>query len=400
MRRSLFLVSAGLGVLVLSACGTLPEAGPSAGQITKRFTPQDNPLGVRMIDLTPPVVQAVGAARVSSLTAINALRSDRAVDRIGPGDVLSISIYEAGPGLFSQHMSSGDTSPTTGAGGTGTTAETLPRLQVDRSGSITIPYAGRIAVAGHTPDDIQRMIENKLAGKATQAQVLVTVVTNASNVVFVSGDVKNSGRVPLSLARENVLDAIALAGGPTHSPQDTLVKITRNGEQAKTTLTRVQTDPQENIPVQPQDRIQVDYQPRTYLVFGATGKVAQIPFDQADVSLAEAVARTGGPDDQRADPKALFLFRYETPVIVNAMAHNKVELEGPPLNGAATTPVPVIYHVNMGDPQTYFLVQNFAMRDKDLIYVANAPTVQIYKFLQLINSVVVPIIYSRSAAGN
>ena len=57
--------------------------------------------------------------------------------------------------------------------------------------------------------------------------------------------------------------------------------------------------------------------------------------------------------------------------------------------------MPVIYHVDMRDPQTYFLIQQFAMRDKDLIYIANARTVQLYKFLQLINSIFQPIYISR-----
>src|SRR5205823_14786026 len=120
-----------------------------------------------------------------------------------------------------------------------------------------------------------------------------------SNIVYISGDVRNPGRYPLSLAHENLLDIVALSGGPTHSPQDTLVKVNRRGREATTSLTRVQTISGENIPVEPQDRIQVDYLPRTYLSYGATGRVAQLQFDAATLSLAEAVARVGGLDDSR-----------------------------------------------------------------------------------------------------
>jgi len=43
-------------------------------------------------------------------------------------------------------------------------------------------------------------------------------VANGSNVVYISGDVKSSGYIPLSLSRERLLNIIALAGGPTNSP--------------------------------------------------------------------------------------------------------------------------------------------------------------------------------------
>ena len=103
------------------------------------------------------------------------------------------------------------------------------------------------------------------------------------------------------------------------------------------------------------------------------------------MSLAEAVARGGGLDDQRADPQAVFLFRFETPFVAHA------------LDQPADKPlVPIIYRVNMRDPQSFFLLQRFAMQDKDMIYVANARTVQLYKFLQLISSVLTPAAYSAA----
>jgi polysaccharide export outer membrane protein len=212
--------------------------------------------------------------------------------------------------------------------------------------------------------------------------------------------VKQPGRYPLSLAHETLLDVIALAGGPTHSPQDTVVKVNRRGQEATTSLTRIQTVAAENIPVEPQDRIQADYLPRTYISYGATGRVAQLQFDAATVSLAEAVARVGGLDDNRANPEAVYLFRFERPTNAETLG-----LAPPPAAtpaAAAATPgampkgIPVIYKVNMRDPQTYFAIQQFAMQDKDMIYIANAPTVQLYKFLSLIYTLVTPAVTAKT----
>lgn len=395
--RRCFIV---LSLALLSACSSLPTSGPSNSQVSDDLNdPKVNPLGIRLVDLTPDMVRTVRERPERAMSVIDSLRSNRAIDRLGPGDVLSIAVYEAGNGLFSARRStaSGDTDNSGGS-----SAETLPRVMVDRNGTVTVPFAGQIRVAGHTTTEVQRIIENRLADRAAQPQVVVTVITNGSNIAYLSGDVRNPGRYPLSLARENLLDMVALAGGPTHSPQDTLVKVNRRGRDATTSLTRIQTLSDENIPVEPGDRIQVDYLPRSYLSFGATGRVAQIPFDQASVSLAEAIGQVGGLDDNRANPEAVFLFRYERPAIAQTLGltpPDPVQRTAAPLiPGAIPDGVPVVYRVNMRQPQTFFAIQQFAMQDKDLIYIANAPTVQIYKFLQLLYTLATPAVTARQIA--
>lgn len=392
-------------LLSLAACQSLPSSGPSNDQVLKQALSAENPLGIHLIDLTPTLVETLRSQPEPSLGIINSLRSNRPVDQLGPGDAISITIYETGNGLFGPRRSN-EADSTSAAGsnaGAGSSGETLPRLQVDRNGMIMVPYAGEIHVTGQTTTAVQRIIESRLANKTAQAQVIVTLVNNGSNVAYVSGDVKNPGRYPLSLAHENLLDMVSLAGGPTHSPQDTVVKVNRRGRVASTSLTRVQTVADENIPVEALDRIQVDYLPRTYIAFGASGKVAQTKFDAATVSLGEAVARAGGLDDSRANPEAVFLFRFERPNNVQALGFSPRQHFTRPTvatPGAMPEGLPVIYKVNMRDPQSYFAIQQFAMQDKDMIYIANAPTVQIYKFLQLIFSFTSPLITGAAIAPN
>lgn len=383
--------------LLASGCQSLPTSGPSNKQVLEELASDQNPMGVRLVDLTPEVVQTLRNRPERSLSVIDNLRSNRPIDRLGPGDVLTVSIYEAGNGLFNTRRTPDAESSS------GSTAETLPRVQVDRNGTITIPYAGQINVSGHTMTEVQRIIESRLADRAAQPQVVVSLVTNGSNIVYVSGDVRNPGRYPLSLAHERLLDVVSLAGGPTHSPQDTQVKVNRRGREATTSLTRIQTIADENIAVEPQDRIQVDYLPRSYLSFGATGRVAQVQFDAATVSLAEAVARVGGLDDSRANPEAVFLFRYERPNNLQALGltppGTMLPASTPVIPGAIPQGRPVVYRINMRSPQTYFAIQQFPMQDKDLIYIANAPTVQLYKFLQLIYTLATPAITARAVAN-
>jgi len=112
--------------------------------------------------------------------------------------------------------------------------------------------------------------------------------------------------------------------------------------------------------------------------------VSEVPFQNTRVSLAEAMARTGGPSDQQADPTAVFVFRYEPSAA-----------DGSPLEGAK----PVAYRLNMMEAQSYFLAQRFEMRPRDLIYVANARSNQPSKLLQVLNLFFQPFYTAKVVSG-
>jgi polysaccharide export outer membrane protein len=368
-----------LALTLLSGCAMLPRSGPMADDIEDRFTGADNPLGVRIVTLTPSVATTIETVPPRSLAELGRLHDTSNVDRIGPGDVLAVSIYETTPGLFTNLQRLVLTPEAS------TSAENLPRMEVDRNGMITIPFAGLLRVAGHTPTEVQQMIVDVLTGKASQPQVIVNVVTNQTNIAYVSGDVRSPGRFPLSLSRERLLDVLALAGGPTKAPGDSVVRVTRHDATVSAPLVQVQNGSPDDILLDPQDRIQVSYVPRSFTVFGATGRVAQVSFDTPTVSLADGIARAGGLDDNRADPDSLFLFRFEDPTVGRALGL-------PPTD----KPVPVIYRANMEDPLTMFVAQRVALRDHDLLYVANARSVPISKFMGLVNQAFTPAIYTRT----
>jgi len=57
----------------------------------------------------------------------------------------------------------------------------------------------------------------------------------------------------------------------------------------------------------------------------------------------------------------------------------------------AHAPIAVVYRINLKDPRAFFLLPNFPMQNKDVLYVANAPAAQLQKFLNLLLSTVYPI---------
>ena len=375
-RASVSLLLTGL----LGACATLPASGPTRGDINHSAAGATNQIGFRIVDITAPVVgdlDARAAAVDNAQPTLASLAEAANNDVVGPGDALSIGVYEVGVSLFGSSGSASGEGYDTSARGAA-----FPSIVVGRDGSITLPYIGRLVVAGHTPTEIQAMVVRGLRGKSQSPQALVTVRQNLSNTVYVGGDVRKPGRFELSLQRERLLDAIALGGGAAFSSEDTLVRFNRGSRTLEERLGRIRAGAVDDLVLVPGDRVELIKRPRSFIVLGATTRVAQVPFETGDLSLAEAVARAGGPQDERADPSAVFLFRYD------------------PEASTAQSGKPVIYRLNMMDPSSYFLSQRFAIRDKDVIYIANAAANRPAKLVNIINQLFSPFVTARLVAKN
>lgn len=74
----------------------------------------------------------------------------------------------------------------------------LPNQTVDREGNISVPYAGKIRATGRNVEDVQSEIEERLANRAIEPQVLITKISSRSAQASVLGDVKEPTKVQLS----------------------------------------------------------------------------------------------------------------------------------------------------------------------------------------------------------
>jgi polysaccharide export outer membrane protein len=60
--------------------------------------------------------------------------------------------------------------------------------------------------------------------------------------------------------------------------------------------------------------------------------------------------------------------------------------------------VPVIYRVDFSDPASLFISQSFPIRNKDVLYVSNAPLADIQKFISVLYSAVLPVATAAAVA--
>jgi polysaccharide export outer membrane protein len=255
----------------------------------------------------------------------------------------------------------------------------IPDQPVGRDGSISIPYAGRIPVAGHDAEAVQALIEHRLAGRALDPQALVIVKRSPANSVTVTGELVAGNQVPIDPGGSRLLQIIAAAGGATGPVHDTYVRLSRDGAMASVPFAALVEHPDDNIYARPGDILAVVRQPRSVSVFGPAGHSKAVTFERDVLSLDEALGQAGGLSDAHADPRAVFVLRYEKPAVMAALGLA-------PLPAARDGPSPVAYRFDLADAKSYALARRFAMRDQDVIYVAEAETEPIRKFFAAIGA--------------
>jgi len=148
------------------------------------------------------------ASQVSAQT-VNAPISNGLEYRIGPEDVLHISVWKE---------------------------EDLDRKVLVRpDGGVSFPLAGDIQVSGRTPLEVQDEIRSRLQRYVPDAEVTVSVDTISGYTVFVLGEVEDPGQFTLG-RYVDVVQALTLAGGFTPFASSRNIQILRRQDGREVTF--------------------------------------------------------------------------------------------------------------------------------------------------------------------
>lgn len=370
MRRSIVCFAPQLGALTLivalSGCGNfMPVSGPQSWDIKSGQNLDIDGLQFANIRLTPETVDILGRVEPNGLAGAFTHRKPVPKQTFQIGDVVSVTIFEASAGgLFIPSE----------AGVRPGNFVALPDQSIDSDGNISVPYAGSVRARNRTPDQVQKDIVDKLRNRAIEPQVVVAMKSQNGGQVSVLGEVNLPARFAATADGDKVLDAITRAGGIKGQGWDMHVMLERTGNRQTVPFVNLIDYPANNVYVQPRDNIYVFRQPQTFLAFGATGQQGQFEFGDWRISLAEAVAKAGGLLDAQGDPAAVFLYRAEPREVAEAL--------GIDVSKYQTRRIPVIYNANLRDPAGFFLATQVRMRNKDILYISNAASVEIVKVLQ------------------
>ena len=361
-------------VTLLPGCAVLPTNGPTAGQLQKSVKDSGGGIAAELVTLDASVIGSEHVAAVAEAGAFAPFQQDAqafAPEVVRPNDLLNVTIYEVGVSLFGMQVNALSQSGIPAAG-----AQTIAGVRVDDRGVIDLPYVGTLAVVGLTPREIGKQIERRLSGLSQSPQAVVSVVESTESAVSISGEISRSGRYRLNVVRERVRDLIALAGGASGEPEDFVVRLIRGEKSAEMRLSEIRVGSADDVFLSPGDKIELLKRARTFTVFGASDRVSQIPFGADRVSLLEAIAKAGGPSEPRANPRGVFLFRWE--------------------NSPAGERRPVIYRLDMMQAGSYFVAGQFMVKDKDVLYFANSASNPPSKFISILNQLFSPVVTARA----
>ena len=318
--------------IVLSGCSTLLPG-------TTGLSNSQNQSQINIIDLAgyqPAAAKAVTAKPSSNISFDYDYQ-------IGAGDIISVVVYDH-PEL------------TIPAGGFRSLSESGSPVHSD--GTLYFPYAGALHVAGKTVGEVRDLLSQKLAKYIESPQVDVRVAAYYSQSVYVSGAVKQVGKIHLDNIPLTLVDAISRAGGISELGDAAKVTLARDGEVARYSLAELYKHgvASENVLLRHGDIVNVPLlQQQKVFVLGEVNRQQVIEIDpQQHISLTEAIAGSGGMDLMSANASGVFVIRQ-------ANDGNKLA---------------DVYQLNLASAVAFVSGTKFELQHNDVVYVTAAPISQ------------------------
>lgn len=342
-------------IMGLTAACALPRTGPTKKEIYAGSVQRSGDAFIVAVNDRVARATAVAPALGFSEEFKNA--GVLGSDTIQPGDTLGLTIWEnVDDGLLA---------------GTGGSQTVLQEVQVDGSGFIFVPYAGRIRAAGNTPEGIRQLITSKLDEQTPDPQVEVRRLAGDGATVSLVGAVGAQGVYPIERPTRTLSAMLAAAGGVTIEPEIAQVIVIRGTTRSQVWFQDLFDHPELDIALRGGDRILVDVDTRAFTAMGATGGQARLNFPSPTISAVEAIAQVGGLNTQISDPTGVFVMRNEPAEVANQVL-GRNDLVGSQR---------LVYVLDLTEPNGMFLARDFAVRDQDTIYVTEAPWAQWSKIL-------------------
>lgn len=280
---------------------------------------------------------------------------------IGPGDILSIVVWDHPELVLPTQTYSIGTGPTevtfgdTGAG--------IPGYPVSSDGTIQFPYVGLMKVAGMTEAQVRNALIRSSANYIQDPQITVRVLGYRSKRVYVEGEVKTPGPMPITDVPMTLTEAINRSGGVLPTADRSRVYVTRNGQTVRVdlpALTQAGIDPN-SILLQSGDIVRVvpRDENKVYVMGEVTQPLALMMRDGV-LTLGDALGETGGPSQLTSNPTNIYVVRS----MPNA--------------------TPEVFHLDSASPQAMAVAQKFPLQSKDVVFVDAGNLVRWNRFISLL----------------
>lgn len=175
-------------------------------------------------------------------------------------------------------------------------------VRVSEDGKITFPLLGEVEVKGLTKVELEKKLSRLLEEKYLHnPQVTIFIKEYQSKRVSVLGAVKNPGHYEI-LGRQTLLHIISKAGGLTNETGEDIIIMRQSQDGSNISLKIsidglfLKGDPDLNIPLQPNDIINVPIDKIVYVyIFGQVKNPGALDVKKSNIpTLLRAIAQAGG----------------------------------------------------------------------------------------------------------
>ncbi|KAG8150886.1 polysaccharide biosynthesis/export family protein [Burkholderia catarinensis] len=320
-----------------------------------------------IIPVDPALIARLRAARDAATASLEQPAAPRAPSyRIGPGDVLQITVWDH-PELAAAQGGASQTPPRA--------ADPVAGFVVDDRGNLTFPYAGSMKVAGLTAADAQARVKRALGSVYRDPQVTLRVASFRSQQVMVDGEVHTPGALPVNDVPMTLASAIARAGGFTPAADQSDVTIVRDGTPVRIDLARLIERHRDVSRIVLRDgdllRIGARDDNGVYVMGEVNRPSLARPKRDGRLTLSDALLQAGSINSNTADAAQMFVIR------------------------GAQDRAPTVFHLDARSPVAMVLANQFELEPKDIVYVDSNGLVRFSRVLSLL----LPSVNTGVAAG-
>jgi len=306
---------------------------------------------VQLTPITPGLIREQAHAQAKVSAEVEALLggADQAY-RVGPGDVLAITVFDQPE--FNTMQAPGQPA---GAGGGG--------YVVSHDGRIQFPFIGSLPVQGLTDEEIRQLLSQRLGRWLRKPQLTVRVQQYRSARIYVDGHVRTPGLQVVDDLAMTLPEAIGRSGGLLPDADRTSVALTRDSRTVQIDLARLveQGVNPSRIRLRHGDMVRVlSREESKVFVTGEVLKPGPQYLRDGRLRLNEVLGDAGGINPSSADPRQVYVLRTQ---------------------GVSQ---PEVYHLDASHPVAFALADGFALRPRDIVYVDAAPIVRWNRVISLL----------------
>jgi len=274
--------------------------------------------------------------------------------RIGPGDVLQITVWDH------PELAAAVGQPTQ----VNRPADAAPGFLVDDAGNIQFPYAGTLHVAGKDSASVQRELHAKLSEVFLKPEVTVRITSFRAAQVYIDGEVHTPGAQAINDIPMSLTEAVNRAGGFTPAADQGRVSLTRDGVTYPIDVAGLIAHGRSpsSIYLKNGDMLHIPSRDDNGIfLMGEVNRPATImPMKDGRLTLSQAVSQAGSLNLNTADAGQLFVIRD------------------------AKSGKPQIYHLDATSPVSMLLANQFELQPNDVVYVDNNGLVRFNRVLSLL----------------